>query len=414
MVNGTIMHINKGIYAHMAKQKVVIVGGGFGGVKAALSLANDERFLVTLVSDKKYFEYHPTLYHTATGGLLSQSQIPLATIFANKPVKLVIDKAVKLDRKKHELTTASGKTWVYDNIILGLGTVTNYFGIKGLEEYSYGIKSIEDVLAFKRHIHQQLIDKRKPDMHYVIVGAGPTGVELAGALPSYLYRIMKNHGIRDRSVRVHLVEGAPRVLPNMPKTTSRAVRRRLRHLGVQLHLGKPVEGATAEGLTVGGKSIRSNTIVWTAGTANNPFFSENGFVFGPRGKVAVNVYLQADDNVYVIGDNANTPYSGMAQTAVLDGDFVAENLKRQLDGKELKPYKPKRPIYVTPVGYGWAAAVWGKLEFFGTIGWLLRKAADAKAFGELQSPMEAAKQWFTEFGEQEDCQVCVHALTALK
>lgn len=394
----------------MAKQKVLIVGGGFGGVKAALELSDDERFDITLISNLACFEYHPTLYHTATGGLTSQSQIPLKTIFANKSVKVVVDKATKLDRRAKMLTTESGQTFPYDNIILALGVVTNYFGIKGLEEYSYGIKSIEDIEKFKAHVHQQLIDERKPDMHYVIVGGGPTGIELAAALPSYLHRIMKNHGIRARNVHVDLVEGAPRLMPRMPKSTSRAIQRRLRILGVKLHLGKSVEGANADGLTVGGKSIRSHTIVWTAGMANNPFFNENGFAFGPRGKVAVNVYLQADDNVYVIGDNANTPYSGMAQTAVYDGTLVAENLKRALDGKDLKPYKPKKPIYVTPVGHGWASVLWGKIEIFGWFGWALREAADIKALSELQPMIQATKQWFTEFGEQEDCKVCNHAL----
>ncbi len=396
----------------MAKQKVVIVGGGFGGVRAALELANDVRFDITLVSDKTYFEYHPTLYHTATGGLTCQSQVPLSTVFADKSVEVIVDKAAKLDRKARILTTASGKTLQYDTVILALGVVTNYFGIKGLQEYAYGIKSISDVTKFKEHIHQQLIDERKPDMHYIIVGGGPTGIELAGALPSYLHRIMKNHGIRERSVKVNLVEGAPRLLPRMPKSTSRAVQRRLKNLGVRLHLGKPVEGATADALVVGGKPIRSHTIVWTAGMANNPFFNENGFAFGPRGKVAVNVYLQADDNTYVIGDNANTPYSGMAQTAVYDGAFVAKNLKRILDGKDPKPYKPEKPVYVTPVGHGWAAALWGKIEIFGIFGWFLRSAADAKAFSEIESPMEATKHWFTEFGEQEDCKVCSHAMAS--
>jgi len=398
----------------MAKQKVLVVGGGFGGVKAALELSEDDRFDITLISDRPCFEYHPTLYHTATGGLTSQSQIPLNTIFANKSVNIVVDKATKLDRKAKVLTTESGKTLHYDNIILALGVVTNYFGIKGLEEYSYGIKSIEDIEKFKAHIHKQLVDERKPDMHYIIVGGGPTGIELAAALPSYLHRIMKNHGIRARNVHVDLVEAAPRLMPRMPKSTSRAIQRRLKILGVKLHLGKPVQGATADGLTVGGKSIRSHTIVWTAGMSNNPFFNENGFAFGPRGKVAVNVYLQADDNTYVIGDNANTPYSGMAQTAVYDGTLVAENLKRALDGKDMKPYKPKKPVYVTPVGHGWASVLWGKVEIFGWFGWALREAADIKALNELQPMIQATKQWFTEFGEQEDCTVCNHALANLK
>lgn len=398
----------------MAKQNVLVVGGGFGGIKAALELAEDHRFDVTLLSDKPNFQYYPTLYHTATGGLTAQSQIPLSTIFANKSVEVVLDKATKIDKRAKTVTTAGNKTLGYDIVILALGVVTNYFGIKGLEEYSYGIKSIDDIERFKNHVHEQLNNERKPDLHYVVVGGGPTGIELAGALPSYLHRIMKNHGVKSRSVHVDLVEGSPRLMPRMPKSTSRAIQKRLRNLGVRLHLGKPVLGASADGLQVGDKKIQSHTIVWTAGMANNPFFTENGFAFGPRGKVAVNVYLQADDNVYVIGDNANTPYSGMAQTAATDGGFVAQNLKLQLDGKDMKPYKPKKPVYVTPVGDGWAAAMWGKVEVFGWLGYSLREAADMKAFSEIQPLMPAVKQWFTSFGEQESCLVCQQAMAAVK
>jgi NADH dehydrogenase FAD-containing subunit len=122
------------------------------------------------------------------------------------------------------------------------------------------------------------------------------------------------------------------------------------------------------------------------------------------------VYLQNDDNVYVVGDNANTPYSGMAQTAVLDGAFVAENLKRQLEHKDMKAYTPKKPVYVTPAGDGWAAVMWGKLELFGWVGYSLRQAADAKAYSELEPLMKAVRHWFTEFGEQEDCIVCRQTL----
>lgn len=384
----------------MAKQRVIVVGGGFGGIKAALELAEDHRFDVTIVSDRTYFQYYPTLYHTATGGLVAQSQIPLQTIFAGKPVEFVQDRATTLDRRTKVLTLESGKTLSYDAIILGLGVVTNYFGIEGLEQFSYSIKSIEEIERFKQHIHAQLLDEKKPDLHYIIVGGGPSGIELAGVLPAYLHRVMKQYGIRDRRVNIDLVEGAPRLMPRMPKSTSRAIARRLRTLGVTLHLGKAVQGETAEDLTVSGKSIVSRTVVWTAGIANHPFFSANGFAFGPRGKVAVNVYLQADDDVYVIGDNANTPYSGMAQTAVLDGMFVAKNLIRVANGKDPKAYQPKKPIYATPVGHGWAAVLWGKVEIFGTLGWMLREAGDAKAFAELEPLMKATKQWFT--GLEED------------
>lgn len=385
----------------MAQHNVVIVGGGFGGVKTALELSRDDRFGVTLISDREYFQYYPTLYRTATGGLDAQSQIPLKTIFAGKPVEVVIDAASAVDSRAKVITTRSGKKFEYDDAIFALGVVTNYFGIKGLEEFSFGMKSIEEIKELKAHIKAQLLDPKEPEMRLVVVGGGPTGIELAGALPSYLHKMMQVNGIdsKKRKIRVDLVEGAPRLMPRMPKSTSRAIARRLKTLGIDLHLGKPVEGETAEGLNVGGKTIISNTVIWTAGMANSPFFRANNFAFGPRGKVAVNVYLQADDNLYVIGDNANTPYSGMAQTALYDGEFVAKNLIRGQDGKDLKAYKPKKPVYVTPVGEGWAAALWGKLEFFGMSGWLLRQAADARAFASLEPLTRAAKQWFTEFDE---------------
>jgi NADH dehydrogenase len=163
----------------MSKQKVVIVGGGFGGVKAALELCDDNRFSVTLISSRKDFQYYPTLYHTVTGGLTAQSVIPLETIFADKPVRVVIDTATTLDKRAKTLTTESGVSYPYDNIILALGSVTNYFGIQGLQEYSYGMKSIEDIARLKDHIHGQLLAEHKPDLHYVIIGGGPTGIELA-------------------------------------------------------------------------------------------------------------------------------------------------------------------------------------------------------------------------------------------
>lgn len=396
----------------MGKQKILIVGGGFGGVKTALKLCDDDRLSVTLLSNRQDFQYFPTLYHTATGGLTAQSVVPLQTLFSNKRISIKIDTANTIDRKSKTLTTTSGDSIEYDILVLALGNVTNYFGIKGLEEYAYGIKSIDDISRLKNHIHSQLTNEHQPDMHYVIIGGGPTGIELAGALPSYLHRIMKNHGIKDRSVHVDLVEGAPRLLPRMPKSTSRAVKRQLHAMGVNIHLSKVVEGVTADELTISGKPIKSHTIIWTAGVANNPFFADNNFAFGPRGKVAVNVYLQADDYIYVLGDNANTPYSGMAQTAVTDGEFVAENIIRSIDGHEMKPYKPKRPIYVVPVGHGWASVLWGKIEIFGTLGYALREVADAKAFSELEPILNATKHWFTEFGSEEDCSSCKTALNA--
>lgn len=393
----------------MSKQRVLILGGGFAGVKAALDLCKDDRFDVTLLTDDPELRYYPTLYHSATGGKRANSAIPLETIFEGKRVTISIGTAKKLIRKDKTVTTDKGRAYEYDTLLVSLGVVTNYFGIPGLPEYSYSIKTQTEAARFKRHLHQQLADERRPDLHYVIVGAGPTGIELAGALPGYLKHIMKVHGVKHRAIHIDLIEASPRLLPRLPKDTSKAVRKRLKKLGIRLYLNSTVEGETADTLTVSGKPIRSHTVVWTAGVTNHPFFKDNGFVLTARGKVATDIYLQAEPDIYVLGDNANTPYSGMAQTALRDGAFVARNLKRHESGWRPRSYVAKPPVSVIPCGPHWAAVVWGQARLYGWIGWLLREAADINGFRDLEPWKKAGKQWFSEFTAEDDCPVCATA-----
>lgn len=392
----------------MGTHKVLIVGGGFGGVKAALELREHENLDVTLISERDDFRYYPTFYHTATGGLKAQSSIPYTDILDDRVTRIRAT-AESLDRGKQLVHTTDGKSYPYDTLILALGTVTNYFGIEGLAEYSYSIKSEEQIHRFKEHLHSQLASEHKPDLHYVIVGAGPTGIELAGALPEYLRHIMRNHGIRHRAVHIELVEAAPRLLPRSNKAVSRTVRRRLRKLGVHISLKQAVQGLSADEITISGKPLKSRTVVWTAGVANNPFFKANDFTLDERGKVKVDEYLQAEPDIYVLGDNAGTQYSGLAQTALYDADFVSRNIVAGLDGKPLRAYKPKQPVSVIPVGPEWAAVEWGKLHFSGRLGWLLRAAADWIGFNDLQPWWKASEQWLTEFGSQEECVTCTVA-----
>lgn len=388
------------------KERVLIVGSGFGGTKAALELAGDPRFAVTLLTNDLNLRYYPAFYHTATGGKRANSSLPLIDIFAAKDVTLASGSVTTLDRKAKTITTADGTVYPYDTLVLGLGVVTNYFGIPGLADYSYSIKSVAEAERFKAHLHQQLIDDRQPDLNYVIIGAGPTGIELAGALPLYLRRIMKLHGIKHRAVHIDLIEAAPRLLPRLPKDASRMVRRQLKRLGVKLYTNSVVQGQSADDLTINGKPIRSHTVVWTAGVTNHPFFSDNHFTIMGRGKVGVDTYLQTEENIFVIGDNANTPYSGLAQTALLDGTFVAKNLQRRASGKTMKSYKAIQPITVIPAGAHWAAVCYGGLRIYGWLGWALREAADLIGFHDYEPWHKAMRQYMTEFGNQDDCQIC--------
>lgn len=390
----------------MHKQKVLIVGGGFAGVKAALELSPDNRFDVTLVSDEDYFRYYPALYHTATGGARQVSAIHLSELLANHPIKFIKARATHLNRPKKQLLAKGAGAIDYDVLIMALGMDTNFFGIKGLAEFSYGIKSIEEAERLKTHLHQQLVTDHKPDRKYLIVGGGPTGVELAGALPGYLKQIMRHHGIKHRVAKVELIEAMPHILPRMTRDVARATARRLRKLGVAVRTNQKVEAQSVDALTINGQPVYSHTVVWTAGVACNRFFQDNNFVMTEHHKVEVNQYLLAEPDIYVLGDNAETPYSGVAQTALHDAIFVADNLKRLQDGKQPEVYKVRRPVYVTPTGPNWASVVYGKFRVYGRLAWWIRRAADFVAYNDYQPWWPASRRWLAMDTQEESCPVC--------
>ncbi|PID99427.1 hypothetical protein CSA80_01550 [Candidatus Saccharibacteria bacterium] len=388
-------------------QHIVVVGGGFGGVRAALELAKHPQFQVTLVSEREDLLYYPALYRTATGVSEELSVIPLTEIFADKPVEIIIAKATALDPKWKQLKLEEGSL-SYDTIIFALGAVTNYSGIEGLAKHTYGVRSLHEVEQLKRHLHAQLIAEHEPDLDYVIVGGGSTGVELAGALTAYLREIMEKHGAQHRKAHIDLIEMMPHLLPRLPKPVGRGVEKRLRKLGVRLYLHKKVTGATAEELHVAGKPIRSHTIIWTAGVANNPFYTEPPFCLSERKKVLVDEFLRAEGqkDVYVIGDNAETPYSGMAQTALFDAEFVAHNLVCVSENRPKLAYRAKEPVYITTVGPKWASVLWGDFHARGPLGWWLRKTADLKAFTELLPTGNALVQWTADTDREDLCPIC--------
>lgn len=376
---------------------ITIVGGGFGGVKAALELAGHSDAHVTLITEMPHFQYYPALYSAATGHSHLEAWVPLAKIFAPHPnVEIIIDSITNIDPNARTLTSVSGKVYNYQTVILALGTITTYFGIKGLDQYAYGIKSVAEVNAFKRHLYEEIGQNHRIDKHYVVVGAGPTGVELAAALTTYLKRLRKQFRIKGESpIHIDLIEASPRVLPRMSEGASERVRKHLEHLGVKVHTGQSVQSQNADHLMVSGKPISSHTVIWTSGVANNPFFKNNSeyFELAPNGRVVVDEYMQARGNVYVIGDNAATPYTGLAQTALHDAQFVAKNLIRMHHQKQRKPYKAVMPPVVVPVGDNWAIFEYKKIMFSGWFASLIRRAADFIGYHDILPIGQALGVW---------------------
>lgn len=385
--------------------KVTIVGGGFGGVKTALELAKNKKNHITLISDKPDFQYYPALYGTATGHSHLQSWVPLGKIFANRPnVDVIIDAAVKIDPKKKTIIGESGKSYEYNLLVLALGSITTYFGIKGLDTYSFGIKSAEEIQALKRHLYHTMFEKRVMEKDYVIVGAGPTGVELASAMRAYIERLRKDYRLPAHKIRINLIEAAPRILPRMSEGSSRRVAKRLRKLGVHVMTGQKVEEQTADALIVNGKPIKSHTVIWTSGVANSPFYQANAkhFVFAQNGKIVVDEHLRAFKDVHVIGDNAFTPYSGLAQTAMHDAIFVAHNLERKQVGKKRRLYHAKLPPVVVPVGENWAVFEWRKIRVYGRLAALIRMAADMIGYSDILPFGQALGVWHAQKVMEDD------------
>lgn len=375
---------------------ITIVGGGFAGVKAALELAKDKRNSITLISDKEDFQYYPALYSSATGHSHLESWVSLGTIFAGKRnIHVVLDTIVSIDTKQKKLQSAH-HTYTYERCVLALGVVTTYFGIKGLEAFSYGIKSEAEVTRLKRHLYEDIAVNHTMDKRYVVIGAGPTGVELAAALGSYISRLCDHYGVTQSGApKIDLLEGAPRILPRMSERASKIVHKRLVRLGVNVRTGQAVESATADRIMVGKKPIKTRTIIWTAGVTNHPFYKENQSQFQllPNGRVKVDEYMQAAPNVYVLGDNAGTPFTGLAQTALHDALFVSKNIWREQNGRHLKKYKPVRPPVVVPVGDNWAILEWHGIRISGWLGSILRRAADFIGYNDMLPLGQALGAW---------------------
>lgn len=342
-------------------KKIVILGAGYGGVLSALTVRQylDGNEAEVTVVNKYPTHQIITELHRLAGGTVNEKAVAfdLGKLFRGKDIKLKIATVESFSVDNKSVKLDNGENLSYDALVVALGSKTGYFGIPGLEENSFVLKSVEDANTIREHIISKIKSfaetGNKADATIVIGGGGLTGVELVGEIVDNMPKIAAKYGVKASDLDIKLVEAGPRILPVLPQELIERATKSLADRGVEFLTGLPVTGVEGNVVSLkDGQKIEANTVVWTGGVAQYPMVEESGLVCN-RGKAVVNDFLQSDSHqdVFVVGDAAaayapganketDRPYAPTAQNAWQMGELVGYNLFAYLTGKEMNEFAP--------------------------------------------------------------------------
>ena len=375
--------------------RVVILGGGFGGLYAAKALKRAP-VEVTLLDRRNFHLFQPLLYQVATGSL-SPGEIaaPLRSVFARqKNTRVLLAEAVDLDAERRQLILDEGEI-EYDTLIVAAGSTDSYFGHEEWRRVAPSLKSVEEATEIRRKIlyafeaaeREADPEKRREWLTFVLVGAGPTGVELAGALAEIAHDTLRNEfrSIHPQDATILLLEGSPRVLPSYPEDLSAKAERSLVRLGVRPRTNVFVTGMDESSVTVktpqGMERIASRTVIWSAGVRASNFGEVLEHRAGARRDSSGRVMVGHDcavpnhPEIFVIGDLAHFEQDGkllpgVAQVAMQEGGYVAKLIGKRLDGATLAPFHYFDKGSLAVIGRASAVAQIGPLHISGLLAWL--------------------------------------------
>jgi NADH:ubiquinone reductase (H+-translocating) len=372
------------------KPKVVIIGGGFGGLWAASALKN-KPVDVTLIDRKNHHVFQPLLYQVATA-VLSPGEIaqPIRRILhSGKNIEVILGEAVDFNTARNVVKLGDGSEVSYDYLIVAAGARHSYFGHDAWETSAPGLKTVEDALEMRRRIllafelaeREAYLQHEQKPLTFVVVGGGPTGVELAGAIGDIARMALKNDfkAIDTTKARVILFEGTDRVLGTYPKSLSDSAKRQLESIGVEVRLNSFVTEIESGRVKVGDEWIDCDVVLWATGVAASPLGKQLGAETDKAGRVFVSPDLSVPTapNVFVIGDMATLkmengePVPGLAPAAMQEGTLVAKNILREIDGSPRKNFHYVDKGTMATIGRSKAIADIRGWKFSGLIAWFM-------------------------------------------
>jgi NADH:ubiquinone reductase (H+-translocating) len=370
--------------------KIVIVGAGFGGLEVAKGLQKAAAHL-TVIDRHNYNLFQPLLYQVATAALSpADVAVPVRSLLRGANTDMLFDEVTGIDRASHLVTTRDGRRIGFDILVLATGSTYNYFGHRDWEAIAPSLKTLDDAVAIRRAVllafetaeGSEDETERKALLTFVLVGGGPTGVELAGAIAE----LAKATLVRDfrhidpGAARIILVEAAPRILGAFPEKISRYAQSALEALGVEVATGAAIAAVDAAGVALaGGQRIEARTVIWCAGVEATPVGRWLGVETARNRAVKVTgeLTLPGSPEIYVIGDAAivqgsdGQPLPGLAAVAKQQGQYVARAVRARLQGKSTPPFRYRDYGTMATVGRMAAVADFGRVQVTGFLGWLL-------------------------------------------
>ncbi|HEY0157536.1 MAG TPA: NAD(P)/FAD-dependent oxidoreductase [Thermoanaerobaculia bacterium] len=368
---------------------ILIIGGGFAGLYTARGVRHLDAD-VTLLDRHNYHLFQPLLYQVATAGLNpSDIAAPIRGILRRqKNVSVILGEATSIDVASRRVQLADGASLTYDLLVLATGATHSYFNHPEWERDAPGLKTIDDALEIRRRVlgafeaaeRESDPEKQRALLTFVVIGGGPTGVELAGALSEIARQTMVRdfRNIHPESARIILIEGKERVLPVYPPDLSEKARKQLVHLGVEVILGANVTELTDRGVRAGDRVIPTHTVLWGAGVQASPLARSLGVPLDRAGRVLVepDLTVPGHKEIFVLGDLAaarqhdGSFVPGVAPAAIQAGQHTALNLQRAVEGQPLRAFKYRDKGSLATIGRAAAVADFGRVRFGGFLAWM--------------------------------------------